>query len=53
MSRQDAGADTRRLPGVNEVFVETIMTIGDAEPGAEGERHALIEHNADEVKRCH
>jgi hypothetical protein len=29
------------------------MTIGDAEPGAEGERHALIEHNADEVKRCH
>jgi hypothetical protein len=53
MSRQDVRADARRLPGVGEVVVETTMTIGNAELGAEGERHALIEHSAVEVERCH
>jgi hypothetical protein len=51
MSRQDAGAD--RLLGFSEVAIEANTIVGDAEPRAEGERRALIEHSAGEVERCH
>jgi hypothetical protein len=50
MSRQDAEADARQLPGVDEVAVETTMTVGNVEPGAEGELHAHIEYSAGEVE---
>jgi hypothetical protein len=50
MSRQDAGAYARRLPGVGEVAVETTMIVGAAEPGAEGEHRAHIKHSDGEVE---
>jgi hypothetical protein len=40
----------RQLPGVGEVVVEATTTVGDAELEAEGECHALVEHNAGEVE---
>jgi hypothetical protein len=43
----------RRFLGFNEVAVEATTIVGDAEPGVEGERRALIEHNAGEIERCH
>jgi hypothetical protein len=35
------------------VAVEATTIVGDAELGAEGERCALIEHNAGEIERCY
>jgi hypothetical protein len=34
------------------VAIKTTRAISDADPGAEGERRALVEHNAGEVDRC-
>jgi hypothetical protein len=35
------------------VAVEATVTVGDAEPGAKGKRHAHTEYSAGEVERCH
>jgi hypothetical protein len=35
-----------------EIDEEASQTIGDAEPGAEDESHALVEHGTSEVERC-
>jgi hypothetical protein len=35
------------------VAVKTTRTIGDGDPGAEGEHHALVEHSVSEVEQCH
>jgi hypothetical protein len=40
-------------PWFGEVAVEATMIVDDVEPGAEGERRALIEHSAGEIERCH
>jgi hypothetical protein len=52
MSRQDAGADAvSSLVSVRWLLKPPRLL--DAQPGAEGERRALIEHSAGEVERCH
>jgi hypothetical protein len=35
------------------VAVEATQTVGDADPGAEDESCALIEHGAGAAERCH
>jgi hypothetical protein len=40
-------------PGFSEVAVEATTIVSDAELGAQGERRALIKHNAGEVEQCH